>query len=477
MSLRLSSGTLDTMAGVFAPPKKSRLGSGGGKGAARKLNGTSIGIVAASLLTRPSAGSTAYRTLHRAKQAFGGSSQLAISRGAVSVVDRTARRAPEVVVRVTGRQHGRGHVLANFSYISRLGHGEEEALALHTSDGDTIQDGREMEILAQDWHEWEMGDGARRKGATSISMILSMPIGTDPERLKDAALGFARQEFANRSWVASLHVDRDHPHVHLTIARRDNDGRRFHPDRDDLFRYRRRFAEKLREHGIDANATPAKTRGIDPTHEPFAARKVRENGGIPQLDSSRADRIARYRDGGLADPVEAVLARQHAAVRGAYDQALAELKMSPSLVDQAVAKSLAHFVAALQPPQPNSTRSVQPVVADQDRASSRELAPQPGPEANMIDRLTAALAGSRAMRQHLAAGPAMPKHEQQIPAEGHERRPLGKSERLRELVNEADKQAISSIAHDGDDALRQTQARDRAQHNRDRSRDKGGPRR
>jgi hypothetical protein len=80
-----------------------------------------------------------------------------------------------------------------------------------------------------------MGDDARRKGATSISMILSMPAGTDPERLREAALDFAREEFANRSWVASLHVDRDHPHVHLTFARRDHDGRRFHPSRDDLF--------------------------------------------------------------------------------------------------------------------------------------------------------------------------------------------------------------------------------------------------
>jgi hypothetical protein len=35
--------------------------------------------------------------------------------------------------------------------------------------------------------------------------------------------------------VAALHVDRDHPHVHLTIARRDHDGRRFHPNRDDFF--------------------------------------------------------------------------------------------------------------------------------------------------------------------------------------------------------------------------------------------------
>jgi hypothetical protein len=121
-------------------------------------------------------------------------------------------------------------------------------------------------------------------------MVLSMPAKTDPEALKASALDFAREEFANRGWVAALHLDRDHPHVHLTIARRDQDGRRFHPNRDDLFRYRQRFAQKLRNRGIEANATPARARGIDPKHEPIAAKKMREKGLVP--GSTRAAQSA-----------------------------------------------------------------------------------------------------------------------------------------------------------------------------------------
>ena len=198
MSFRLSTGTLDTMAGVYAPPKRYRLGKGGGKGNTSKAGGTVLGLAVAAMFPKPKAGSAAARPGLQAKAAFGGSSYAAASRRAVSTMERTARRAPEVVVRITGRQHGGGHVLANFSYISRLGHGADEELSLYTSDGDVIRDGREMQTLAQDWHEWEMGDDARRKGATSISIILSMPSGTDPERLKEAALDFAREEFANR---------------------------------------------------------------------------------------------------------------------------------------------------------------------------------------------------------------------------------------------------------------------------------------
>lgn len=477
MSFRLSSGTLDTMAGVFAPSKKHRLGTGGGKLATPAKAGTILGTAAASLLGPTTSKPLAYRSPPLTKQAFGGSSQAAVSRRAISTLARTASRSPEVVVRITGRQHGGGHVLANFTYISRLGHGADKELALHTSDDDILRDGREMQILAQDWHEWEMGDDARRKGATSISMILSMPTGTDPERLKDAALDFAREEFANRSWVASLHVDRDHPHVHLTVARRDLDGRRFHPNRDDLFRYRHRFAEKLRDRGIEANATPAKARGLDATHEPIAARKVREKGGTPRIDRSRAERIATYREKGLADPVEAVLARQHSTVRSAYERSIAELSSSPSMVDQVVAKSLERFVSSMASPEPNFAKAAQSLI---ERGDAEQSPPPPrgeDPAVGERDPLTAALARSVAMREKLESerdrseAPTSPSDGQK------EARPSGVSDRLRSLLAESDKQSPSSTSGSAEEVLRKTQERDHAPRDRDRSPDKGGPRR
>ena len=88
------------MAGVFAPAKKYRPGSGGGSGHAPKSGG--------------------YRPPFQTKQAFGGGTQSAASRRAVSTMDRTARRAPEVMVRITGRQHGGGHLLAINAIASAL---------------------------------------------------------------------------------------------------------------------------------------------------------------------------------------------------------------------------------------------------------------------------------------------------------------------------------------------------------------------
>ncbi|PZU06006.1 MAG: hypothetical protein DI605_20430 [Sphingomonas sp.] len=462
------------MAGIFAPAKKYRLGSGGGTAKPAPAGGVILGIAAASLL-RPSPTGGAYRAPWQTKQAFGGSSQSAVSRRAIAAFDRTARRAPEVVVRITGRQHGGGHVLANFAYISRLGHGSEKELALYTSDGDVLRDGRDMQVLAQDWHEWEMGDDARRKGATSISMILSMPTGTDPERLKEAALDFARTEFANRSWVASLHVDRDHPHVHLTVARRDLDGRRFHPDRDDLFRYRQRFAEKLRDRGIEANATPAKARGLDPKHEPIAAKKVREKGQTPRLDRSRSARAARYRDAGLPDPVDAVLAGQQAGARAAYERSIAELSSSPSIVDKTVAKSLERFVNSMSAPEPNSIRKIVPGRAraeiDRPPTATQDVPTRPVDG----DPLAAALARSQAMRDRLEASRDTPARSDLPPSEVARSRALpGATDRLRALLEQADQQSKDTQPTKADDTLRQTQERNR---HRDRPPDKGGPRR
>lgn len=475
MSFRLSSGTLNSMAGVFAPPRRHRPGSGGGKGRRGQSGGEFVTILAAVVAPRSAPLAASLRSDRQVKHAFGGGSHAAVSGRAIAAMERTARRVPEVMVRATGRQHGGGHVLANFAYISRLGHGEGKQVALYTSDEEVLHDARGMQILAQDWQEWEMGGDARRNGATSISMILSMPAGTDPERLRDAALDFAREEFANRSWVAALHVDRDHPHVHLTIARRDHDGRRFHPNRDDFFRYRQRFAEKLRDRGIEANATPARARGIDPKHEPIAARKLREKGEVPRVDKRRSERAQRLRESGVGDPVEAVLASHQAIVRLAYERSIEELSASSSLADQVIARSLEKFAVTMPAPEANSARAtrmrdVPADLLDQPSAPSRSDS-----KVGTLDPLSAALARSRDMREGMRSREASAATHDQNPVERQSRNGPD-LERLRALLDQ-----VTNPPHDqgaskpAEETLRQVQERDREQRERDRSRNRDGP--
>jgi hypothetical protein len=470
VSFRLSSGTLDSMAGVFAPPKKYRMGTGGGKGRAPKAAPSALAAAVFAQAFRPSSDSGTGRVGSQVKHAFGGSNATTASRRAVATLERTARGVPEVMVRRTGKQTGGGHVLANFTYISRLGHGDEKQVDLYTSDGDVLRDGKDMQILAQDWQEWEMGGDARRKGATSMSFILSMPAGTDPEKLKDAALDFARDEFANRSWVAALHVDRDHPHMHITIARRDHDGRRFHPNRDDLFRYRQRFAEKLRDRGIEANATPARARGIDPKHEPIAARKMREKGRLPRVDKSRIERADQLRKEGRSDPVREIIVRQQAAVRDVYARSIAELSASVSGEDRAIAESLKRFVAAMPVPEANSARALRG-----DQAVLEKPVPSRDPaEAHKLDPVGAALARSRAMREMIDA-----KKDDPVLAGGDssDEKGAGVAERLQQLLDMEKQTPGGDTRPLIDETLRRVQERDREQKERDRGRDKGGPER
>ncbi|WP_267347076.1 relaxase/mobilization nuclease domain-containing protein [Sphingomonas sp. GM_Shp_2] len=476
MSFNLSAGTLDTMSGIFCPSKKHRSGSGGGSLGAQTQGGTVLGFAVASTFPKASPQGGTGRPLSRVKQVFGGGTQAAASRRAISAIDRTARRTPEVMVRITGRQHGGGHVLANFVYICRLGHGPDKELALFTSDGEVLRDARDMQELAHDWHEWEMGDDARRKGATSLSMILSMPKGTDPERLKAAGLDFAQEEFANRSWVASLHVDRDHPHVHLTIARRDHDGRRFHPNRDDLFRYRQRFAQKLRDRGIEANATPAKARGIDPRHEHISALKIRAKGQVPRLDRSRAARAERVAGTGATDPVQTLLNKRHSEVRAAYECSIAELRASPSIINQAVATNLQRFLDGLNEPQPNSIQAA--------RMQGVRVVVEPSAALTAThdkeDPVVAALARSKATRNRIEA--RRTRDERRI--DQAKSRCLPASSMLDPDVQSrtsstAERSSIKLQPDGIDDVMRQMQdrERDRLVHDRNRDPDRGGPKR
>ena len=332
MNFKLSAGTLDSLTGIFSP---ARATSRGGRPGERSWP-------------------------------FGSGNHVSRSAHAIATLKRTAQRSPEVMVKVTGSQKGGAHVLANFSYISRLGQGDDKQVELFTSEKEVLSSAAEMRELAEHWHDHEMSGDDRRKGATSISMILSMTSGTDPDALREASLAFAAEEMANRYWVAALHIDKDHPHVHLTIARRDHDGVRFHPNKDDLFRYRQIFAQKLRDRGIEANATPARARGVEPTHEPIAVRKLRDKGTILRLDEKRSAMARAIIEKTRPDASLARAAADQSLTKEVYQRSIAELASSSDPEMQAVARSLNSFVGAMPAPATRLSRLAYEIAREGD---------------------------------------------------------------------------------------------------------------
>ena len=103
---------------------------------------------------------------------------------------RIVRGAPEVVVKVTGRQQGGSHVKAHLHYIGRKGDVEIE-----TRDGEILTAKEDIAERAAEWSdtlEWRS-----RPTVSSVSLIFSMPEGTDPEMVLGAVRALAHAELSD----------------------------------------------------------------------------------------------------------------------------------------------------------------------------------------------------------------------------------------------------------------------------------------
>lgn len=264
---------------------------------------------------------------------------------------RLTRRAPEVMVKVTGRTRCPCHLRAHLDYISRNG-----ALTAEDRDGCALVGKGEIRQLAADWGDWALADPRRRTDSpVSLSLVLSMPADTPPDRLRDAVRAFASDTFADQfDYVFVLHTDVGHPHVHLTVRALGEDGRRLNPKKADLEAWRQAFARALRDRGVEAEATPRRARGQVRRAEPMAIRKIRERyeagqGALPRVLASAAREAIDPASTGATRPWEAAIARRQARIRGLYaDQARLFLNAAdPELreLGQAVARFLAEMPA------------------------------------------------------------------------------------------------------------------------------------
>jgi hypothetical protein len=186
--------------------------------------------------------------------------------GQIAQIARTVHRAPEVMVKVSGGSNTTNGVAAHFQYISRRG-----ALEIETDDGERLMGKEVAPQLIDEWDldldelrdNWDsMERGGRRNPKLVHNIILSMPSKTPPARLLAASRDFAREEFAlKHRYAMVLHTDQAHPHVHLVVSAHNSDGGRLNIQKADLRRWREQLARHLRNHGLEANATPAQLRG------------------------------------------------------------------------------------------------------------------------------------------------------------------------------------------------------------------------
>jgi hypothetical protein len=235
------------------------------------------------------------------------------------------RRAPQVMVKVTGGGRGMKAIAAHLRYISKNGR-----LEIEDERGETTRGKDALHELADDWRFGGslIEDVSDRREAFNI--MLSMPRGTDPASVQWAAREFARAELADHKYVMVLHDHQANPHVHISVRAESKHGRRLNPRKTDLHRWRETFAAKLRERGVEAEATRQATRGNTRNYDPLWRIKAREDG---RLRTTRAAVKAGQRSG--ATRAEAVEAWLHVG---------RALETSDDPSDQGLARSIARFV-------------------------------------------------------------------------------------------------------------------------------------
>lgn len=248
---------------------------------------------------------------------------------------RTLRRTPEVMVKITNKAssaQGMGAVRRHLRYISRNGKVE-----LEDQDGMTVLGQQGLRDLTDSWHlgGWGIPEESRRREVFNV--LLSMPPGTDRQAVRNAARAFAAEEFGDgRRYVFAAHADEAHPHVHLTIQVRGPDGKRLNPRRQDLQRWRERFAGQLREHGVEANATPRLARG--------ETRRYPEQAVVHMTARAEKPRYWRPEPGELA---RRTLWYAHAGALEAWQGVAHAMAGSQSADDRSLVAVITDFVQAM----------------------------------------------------------------------------------------------------------------------------------
>jgi hypothetical protein len=184
----------------------------------------------------------------------------------IDQIRRTVQRAPEVMVKVLGRNSNDLKATArHFDYIARKGE-----LELETDDGARLQ-GRVGQSLIEDW-DLDIDDARRQSDLNATNgrkppklihkLVFSMPPGTPPDKVLTAVRSFAREEFAlQHRYAFVLHIDEPHPHVHLVLKAVSEQGARLNIRKATLRHWRSEFARNLRLLGVSANATERAVRG------------------------------------------------------------------------------------------------------------------------------------------------------------------------------------------------------------------------
>lgn len=145
-------------------------------------------------------------------------------------------------------------------------------------DGKAKLEGKEIKDLTERFAKrWSAG--FKPKLGQTTHMLMSFPIGTRGEDVRDITANVAERFFqtddGHFDYIIAVHEDRAHPHAHIVLNRRSQEGEFFFLGRDHRFNYddfRLAMVEEAERFGVRLEATRRLDRGV--VHYPPRTREV-----------------------------------------------------------------------------------------------------------------------------------------------------------------------------------------------------------
>ena len=260
-------------------------------------------------------------------------------------LQRVAKKAPEVLVKISGTGKSLGQILAHMTYITRNGKQEAE-----NERGEKVEGLDKVKKLFEKWG-FDSSQTSTRQRARTVNIVLSMPEGTDQIAMRNASRAFAQERFGgNHEYLMALHSDTKQPHVHLAVKAQGFDMTLLKRSKADLQEWRDVFAQKLRDHGVEAEATPRRARGV--VRKP-ATQQMHHLAKTPKRSTvikAKVDEALRELSGGRQDalrPWERAIQVRREQMREAYAKAEQDFRASKDDLSRRAADQLAGFLNAL----------------------------------------------------------------------------------------------------------------------------------
>lgn len=268
---------------------------------------------------------------------------------------RWVKGAPQAVLVVPPPLKTGPQLTSHLKYITRSGHEP-----LRDESGLDLKGEASLKELSQDWACVDGLDSRRRSNSPlARRFVFSGPTGAPASAVERATVHLlARAIGAERPYVHVTHTDTDHPHVHAVVRCLGSQRRRLAPSITDMERLRERFAEALREEGVEADASPRWVRGLagrGPLASHWRLQHEFEtlDGPAPHWMRTQSLEAAKLAFSGVppdANRELKILASQGSIRRSFLDLAQ-RLTESPEVEDRRLASAIEVFVRRMPPPE------------------------------------------------------------------------------------------------------------------------------